>query len=195
VFLQRRDVMPLQIFLVRHGRPSCDERSRIRGRDYPTWVRNYSAAPLDLAVMPPGELVSYAANAGCVITSSISRARASAALLAPDRPILAEPLFDEAAMPHDIGLDVALSPGVWDFWARVAWFFGRSRGGESLGQALTRARAATQRLAELAHEHGSVMLVGHGMMNALIRHQLRRTGWSTSALRSAYWSLMVATSR
>jgi broad specificity phosphatase PhoE len=187
--------MTLQIFLVRHGRPVCDERSWIRGRDYPAWVRDYDAAPLDLAVRPPGELVSHAANAGFVVTSSIRRARASAALLAPARHIPAEPLFDEAAMPHDIGLSLALSPAVWGFWSRVAWFSGRSRGGESLGQALARARAATQRLAELAQEHGSVMLVGHGMMNALIRHQLRRAGWSTSALRSSYWSVMVATSR
>jgi broad specificity phosphatase PhoE len=142
-------------------------------------------------VVPSEEVEACARNAGSVITSTMNRSRASAERIAPGRAHLSDPVFNESTLPR-FNLGLPLPPKLWDLIARIAWFCGWSPDGESLSEARERARRGARLLAELAHAHGSVMLVGHGIMNALIRHELRRAGWKTSGLRSAYWSLMVA---
>ncbi len=125
----------------------------------------------------------------CIATSDLPRARESAQLIAPGRSLVCDPVFAEAEVPSSIPLRVALAPRYWSVLARLAWFCGWSRGVESLREARARARRAAARLAELAAEHGSVMLVGHGMMNRLISGALRGGGWSGAASGFAFWSV------
>ncbi len=66
----------------------------------------------------------------------------------------------------------------WRLLFRSAWFCGLSRHTESIAVSNRRARAAAERLVELAEAHGCVLLIGHGIMNILIGRQLRRLGWS-----------------
>ena len=134
----------LEILLVRHGRPACDYRTRIRGRDLGQWAEAYEHAPLDLTLAPPAELVARAATIPLVVTSTIRR-------------------------------------------ARVAWLLGWSRDVESLREATSRAARAADRLVSLASTHGSVMLVGHGMLNTLICRELRRAGWRGTGSPRTYW--------
>jgi broad specificity phosphatase PhoE len=126
---------------------------------------------------------------GCVASSTLQRACESAQLLAAGRPLFCDPLFVETEIPSRISLRLALAPRYWSVLARAAWFCGWSRGVESLREARDRAHHAADRLDELAREHGSVMLVGHGMMNRLISRALRRSGWRGSAPGVAYWSV------
>ncbi len=177
----------IEILVVRHGRPACDYRTRIRGRDLGQWAEAYEHAPLDLALAPPAELVVRAATIPLVVTSTIRRARDSAALVAPGRPALNDPLFDEAGLPTSIELGVALRPIHWGALARVAWLLGWSGDVESLREATSRAARAADRLAGLALTHGSVMLVGHGMLNTLICRELRRAGWKGTGSPRTYW--------
>jgi broad specificity phosphatase PhoE len=54
---------------------------------------------------------------------------------------------------------------------------------------VVRARGAAQRLIELARERGSVLLVGHGVMNRLIAAALLARGAvGPRRLRSGYWT-------
>ena len=181
----------LQIILVRHGRPACDDRTPIAGWAFGAWVRGYDDAPIDVTVPPPASLRARASAIGCIATSSLRRARESAAVLAADRTFVYERLFAEAGIPSSIHLSLALPPRLWTFLSRVAWCCGWSRGVESLREARRRALRAAERLVELASEHGSVMLVGHGVMNTLISGALRRSGWRGSASGSAFWSVGV----
>jgi broad specificity phosphatase PhoE len=71
----------------------------------------------------------------------------------------------------------------------MAWYCGWSDGAESVHDARRRARRAAERLAELAREHRSVMLVGHGETNRLISRALRRMGWDGTGSGRAYWSV------
>jgi broad specificity phosphatase PhoE len=71
----------------------------------------------------------------------------------------------------------------------VAWHIGWSQGAESVREARRRAQRAAERLVELAREHGSVMLIGHGQINRLIARALRRMGWHGSRPGRAYWSV------
>jgi broad specificity phosphatase PhoE len=178
----------LEIYLVRHGRPVGADGPSVCGSDYHSWTQEYDQAPLDPNSAPPRELVARAVGVACVVTSTLSRSRASAALLTSVHPLLCDSVFDETPVPSAFKLGLALRPPLWDLLARVAWFCGWSGGTESLAVARKRAQRAADRLAELARAYGTVMLVGHGMMNALIRQELRRTGWSSTRLRFGYWS-------
>lgn len=183
---------PLEILLVRHGRPVCDEITRIRGSAFGAWVRAYDSASLDPSVVPSQGTRARAAAVGCIVTSTLSRARESVAVLAPARSVICDSVFDEVPLPATFDLGLALEPRTWDFLARAAWFCGWSGGGEPFRLARTRAGMAAERLIALARQHHSVMLVGHGLMNALIRHRLQRARWSTEPLRTSYWSIMAA---
>jgi broad specificity phosphatase PhoE len=123
----------------------------------------------------------------CLVTSTMRRAVESAAVLAPGRAPLVNPLFDEAETPTAIRTRLALTPGHWDAIARGAWFLGWSPGVESLNHARRRAARAAAHLAGLATDHGSALLVGHGMLNTLIADALRQEGWIGMGRPRAYW--------
>jgi len=179
-----------QIFLVRHGKPACDDWTPVEGSAFARWVRDYDDASIDVTVPPPASLQAQASAMGCVATSTLKRACESAKLLVPGRAFLCDPLFAEAGIPSRIPLRLALAPRHWSLLARVVWFCGCSHGAESLREARGRAHRAAERLGELAREHGSVMLVGHGVMNRLISRALRRSGWRGSASGFAFWSVI-----
>jgi broad specificity phosphatase PhoE len=176
-----------EILLVRHGRPVCDHASRIPGCDFTRWVDAYDRAPLDVRSQPSAGLRAQVATIHCLVTSTMRRAVDSAAVLAPGRTALTTPLFDEAGVPTAIRTRLPLAPGHWDVIARGAWFMGWSPGVESFTEARVRATRAADRLADLAAEHDSVMLVGHGMLNTLIARALRRNGWAGKGSPRAYW--------
>ena len=176
-----------RILLVRHGRPVCEHASRIRGCDFARWVNAYESAALDVRSRPSAELLAQAATSPCLVTSTMRRAVESAAVLSPGRTPLTNPLFDEAGIPTAMRTRLALAPAHWDAIARSAWFLGWSPGVESFKEASVRADRAADRLAHLAAEHESVMLVGHGMLNTLIAKALRRNGWTGRGSPRTYW--------
>ncbi len=178
-----------EILLVRHGRPLCEYGTRVRAPDFSGWVQAYEDAPIDVALPPPADLRSRAQAAAYIVTSTQRRARESAALLAPTRPYLSEPVFDEAKIPTGINLPLSLRPIHWIVLARLAWFCGWSGQVESVREVRSRAARAAARLVALAQAHSPVMLVGHGLLNALIRHELRRSGWTRLRFQSGYWGI------
>jgi broad specificity phosphatase PhoE len=176
-----------EILLVRHGVPDCDHRSPIRGRDFARWVREYDAAPLDRTILPPAVLRARASAVSLVVTSTMRRSLESARVIAPDHAVVSDPLLNEAGIPTALDVPLALRPLHWDAIARLAWLVGWAGGAESVVEARGRATDAATHLAGLAARHGSVMLVGHGMLNSLIARALRRAGWTGSGLTRRYW--------
>ena len=122
------------------------------------------------------------------MTSPLRRSVESAALVAPGRPVLCEPLFIEAGMPVSSSVTMVIRPRRWTVLSRIAWVLGWSEGRESWPAARHRAKLAANRLGELAKEKGSVLLVGHGLLNLLIQRALRATGWTGGGWRADYWS-------
>lgn len=177
----------IEILLVRHGVPMCDHRTRIRGCDFGDWVTAYDNAPIDPASRPAAQLAERVSAMPCVATSILRRAIESASIVAPGRPLVSDPLFNEAAIPTAIQLRLALPPGQWDALARAAWLLGWAPGAESAREASARAARAADQLIALATQHGGVALVGHGMLNSLITRALRRAGWTGSGSPRSYW--------
>jgi broad specificity phosphatase PhoE len=178
-----------EIVLIRHGKPACDDRTPIPGTDFARWMRDYDDAGLDATLAPPEGLRAHAAAMGCIATSTLKRSRESAQLLVPGRSVTGDPLFVEAEIPSRFSVRLSLAPRSWSVLARAGWFCGWSDGVESWREARGRARRAAERLGELARQRGSVMLVGHGMMNRLISQVLRRQGWRGPPSGFSLWSV------
>ena len=170
--------------------PVCDHATRIRGSDFGQWVDAYDCAPLDPERTPPAAVRNRVAATSCIATSALRRSLESAEALAPGRPLVSDPLFNEAGVPTAIPWHFTLRPDHWDALARIAWLAGWARETESFRGAIARADRAAERLIDLARAHGSVTLVGHGMLNTLIARALRRRGWKGGGSPRSYWGLV-----
>ena len=181
----------MQIALVRHGRPEVDS-PRVPADGLPAWVRAYDRAGIDPSHPPPSALGALASAAEHLVSSDLPRAIESLRTLAPDHRAPGERIFREAGFPGLPAIPIHLDPQFWATAARVAWFLGWSRSTEGLAPARSRAGSAARQLAALAEAHGSVLLVGHGIFNALIAWELRAASWQGPFWPTgAYWSTAV----
>lgn len=176
----------MQITLLRHGRPGFNLAGYARAGELPGIAASYDAA----GVMgePPADVVRIVNDHGAVVCSDLQRSLESAKALGIEDIHSVDALFREAALPHFDNGSLRLPVGAWVAMLRVLWLFGFSRNGESFGKAKSRATDAAQRLIQLAHEHESVVLVGHGLMNHLIARALISSQWQGPAWPgSGYW--------
>lgn len=181
----------MQIALVRHGKPKV-ESSRVTAEHLDSWIGAYDRAGIDPALPPPPRVREIAAAAAYALSSDLPRSVESLRALAPQRPAPGERIFREAGLPRLPSTPVRLDPQLWALLARIGWFLGWSRATESAASARRRARAASQQLSALAADHGSVMLVGHGIFNGLIAWELRAKGWRGPIWPTGgYWSAAV----
>ncbi len=166
----------MKIVLARHGKPDWDFKTPIPGHALAAWLRGEKDAPLDPRDRPSAELEQLARQATCLIATPLRRSLESARLLAPAAVPLVDAHFQEPDLPCAIRSSVRLSPDVWAWLARTAWFCGWSAGVEPYKAARARASKAAAVLSARA-EAGIVVVVGHGLMNVFIARQLRRSGW------------------
>jgi broad specificity phosphatase PhoE len=181
----------MRITLLRLGEPAFRLGGIVRARELKDIARAYDAA--GIVGQPPPLVIEAVRGHKVVICSALARSRDSARALGfTDHET--DPLFNEAAMPHFSSGSVALPTGVWVIVLRLLWLFAFSRNGESYVGALARARQGAERLAELAGDHGEVLLVGHGLTNYLIARALRAQGWEGPASPGrGYWECGVYT--
>ena len=181
--------MQRSIILVRHGRSSLRAPKRLTSDRLRSTARRYNEAGIRATPRPSAPLRRQARAVGVIMCSDARRAVESARVLDRTRQLLIDPLFREAGLPVDTRLPLRLSFDSWVWIAAIAWFWGWSRGTESLAEARRRAGTAARRLVGLSTRHRSVMLVGHGVFNALIAAELQRRGWQGPAWRptAAHW--------
>lgn len=81
------------------------------------------------------------------------------------------------------------NPKVWLIFFRILWLFGYSQNCESFKETKLRAKKATEKLIDLSKQHKAIILVGHGIMNRLIRKELILYKWDeTKKLKSNNWN-------
>lgn len=168
----------MEVILVRHGKPDFPVSTRIASREIPRLIRAYDEAPLEAASQPPQALVDLVHGCECIVCSDLPRSQASAARLGIAQIHHSDPLFREARLPHTSLPLPKLSPLFWFLLFRALWFAGFSANGEGVREAKARARRAARKLEELAHAHGTVLFVGHGLFNTLIAKELLADRWS-----------------
>ena len=181
----------MEIVLARHGKPKLDRRAWVTPRQMAEWIRRYNSSDVLTTEVPPAAL-KKAEECGIVASSTLRRCVQSAQRVAPNREIATEQVFCEAGLPHSRWGFPPLPLPAWFFIFRVAWFWGYSANAEPLSGAKARARSAAAKLAELAEQHQSVFVVGHGIMTMLIARQLLLLGWrGPKRPANGYWRYSV----
>ena len=181
----------MKIILMRHGKPALKDFTAMASAAMAPWIADYDRSEIGTNA-PTSEAMAAVRNIGLAATSTAPRALTSLAALGI-APTIKDSVFCEAALPVVSVPFLRLSPFSWALVFRLLWLFRLARGPESYTQAKQRAHQASDRLAALAGStSGSVLLLGHGIMNRLIARQLRRQGWAeTSSGGSGYWSVAV----
>lgn len=177
----------MEISLVRHGRSQCVNKSRLTCEDFLKWIEEYDRSGVLEELSFPPVTVEKVTTAGIVVTSDLLRSIDSTRLLGADG--ISDSMFRETELPRVNIRGLRLSSSIWAVWFRLLWFCGYSKKCESIGVAKERAKGASRKLTEMAKEHGSVVLVGHGFFNMLISKELKRNGWvGRSKASSKHWS-------
>ena len=180
---------PLEIVLARHGRSEFSVGSWVAGGSLGDLVRRYDEAGITRATGPPPALVALAARSQCVVASDLKRAVESAQVLAAGKEVVVDPGLREARLPDSLGLSVSLPPAVWVVIGQIAWWMNLSTSAETIAATRLRASRAAEALESRAEQHGSVLVVGHGMFNRFIAAHLRQRGWQgPRVMPSAHWS-------
>ena len=180
-----------QIVLARHGRPDlpADLGRAISGREIGRWYRGYDASGIVDAVEPPACLRAAAAAAGCVVASDSRRALETAARLGVTDKVRVEPALREVGFPESLALPVRLSPVAWVLIARAMQMLRCCECDEAVPATRARAAIAVETLSQLADDHGTLVVVGHGWFNRFVARELRRRGWRGPRWPpTGYWS-------
>lgn len=184
----------MEIIILRHGKVNYPPIKMISASEFTRWVASYNTNELDKSSQPSEAAKNIASEVKAIVCSKLSRSLDSARLLGVEEITLAHSLFNEADMPITPWRYPKLSVRIWAIFFRLGWFFGYSNGSESFKEARDRARRAAQQLVELANEHQSVLLIGHGIMNRFIASALKSKGWTGPHSPSKkYWEYGVYT--
>jgi broad specificity phosphatase PhoE len=158
--------------------PKIDKDRLLNATEFGFWVSEYNAAGINVGCRPPQHAIEQVSRCAFVVCSSLPRSMESAKALGIESIDVCEAMFREMDMPHANRSFPRLSPAMWTVLFRLIWAVGYSANTESFKEARERARSCAQRLAELASVHGTVLLVGHGLLNWFIAWHLKKMGWS-----------------
>lgn len=154
------------------------------------WRERYDAAGIDRGSPPPDEVRAMVARAGCVVTSDLPRAIASARAAGARATEIWQDLR-EAGLPTPRWPALRLAARTWCALARVGWFLGWAPDGcEDPRAVQRRATGASLALAALAERAGIVVVIGHAVFNGFLARALRRKGYVGPRWPGArHWSL------
>jgi broad specificity phosphatase PhoE len=153
----------VRITLLRHGRPDFEWQRSVKGSEFRSLEGEYDSA--DVVGNPPEDSLNLALHHKCVVCSDLPRSIQSAKALGVDSIHYSSAIFREMNLPYFDNVPIKLPLKYWVVLLRSLWFFGFSKNTESITIAKTRAKTASEKLMELADEHQSVLLVGHGFLN------------------------------
>jgi broad specificity phosphatase PhoE len=177
----------MEIILGRHGRPEVAQAQWMTPRALRRWIAEFNDGGI-LSGQIPQSTSFAAARCKVIVASTLRRSYQSAQLLASSQLVVTEDLITEAGMPNPSWPLPALPIAVWLVIFRIAWYCGYSHNAESISEASMRGQAAADVLIDIASAHGSVFVVGHGIMTTLIARRLLQTGWSGPRRpANAYW--------
>lgn len=153
-------------------------RLKLSAGELKSLITAFNTSGLNELKMPTSEALCLAKSCKAVACSDLPRSIESAKALGVQTIDLIDPVFREAALPHPDWRYPKLTLFTWLFLFRALWFLGFSNhNGEPILSAKNRAAKAGLRLRQMAEAHGSVMLIGHGIINQLIAKILRTNGW------------------
>jgi broad specificity phosphatase PhoE len=168
----------MQIHLVRHGRSAFAFPERwITLGEFRDWIEEYNRTGIAEDSLPPAEVVALLHDDPVLVCSDYPRSVESAARLAPRSTLRISAVYREVGRPLPWDVRLRLPLAHWDRISVLCWKGNLSAADESVWAARVRAEEAAGELTGLAQRFSRALLVGHGMVNAMIGNALRRKGW------------------
>lgn len=182
--------IPMKIILIRHGKPDVNTDKKLSADDMARWIEDYDYSKV--SDNPPLVLSQdISATQSIVVASPLPRALTSLKRLGIE-PDIIDPLFREAPLPLFNFRGLKLLPLTWAFWLRILWLAGYSGVVESRSLTHRRSVAAANQLIDLAEKNGTVLLMGHGIMNRMIGSRLKKERFRVTAeTGKSYWRAVV----
>lgn len=176
----------VQITILRHGKPEFEWERYARGSEIRSLVKIYDSA--GIIGNPSAESLNLAGQHDYVVCSDLPRSLQSASAIGATTVHLSDSVFREMNIPYFDNLSITLPIRLWAVVLRGLWFLGFSKNTESITEAKYRAKLASEKLIELAAEHHSVLLVGHGFLNHYVAKELLANNWKgPSTPGKKYW--------
>ena len=181
---------------MRHGKPTFDLEDlkplTFSANSLKEIVEKYETSSLDLSCLPNIDSMTVSKQCSVLLSSDLPRAIESCQLLKPEEKIICDACFRESALPYLNWNFPKLTFFTWAIIFRLLWLFGFSLNGESIKAARFRAKQGANQLEHYAKSEGSVLLLGHGIMNRLLVRELISRKWTvTKKTGEKYWSFTV----
>jgi phosphohistidine phosphatase SixA len=177
-----------EIILIRHAKVDVSSDTTMYAHELKAWVKNYDNAEIDLESLPDENLKKLVAKAGIIVCSTAYRTAQTAKVLG----VVAKeknPMFNEVPIPD---MDIPFfkfKAKTWLILMRVVMFLRLGGQKISLKRSKLQAEKAAQRLMALSEEYGSVVLIGHGGTNWMIRKALLKEGWVLKEASNKNWGV------
>ncbi|MDD2450299.1 MAG: hypothetical protein PHU67_00105 [Sulfurovum sp.] len=165
-----------QITFIRHAKVDMDSILPIYSRELTAWEERYNSAQIVTETLPEDALIQRIRSADYVVSSTLKRSIDSLGLLEVEIDEK-NGLFNEAAIPRLNGVRLKMKPVHWLVLFRLLSLLGVGRWAGTLRETRKEAQKAAERLSQLSAEHDHIVLMGHGVMNWLIRKELSKKGW------------------
>lgn len=174
--------MDMEIRLIRHGKPQFWSRyepyTLLKGSRVGSVLMDYNNSGVMRSSRPPASSVVSAQGAAVAYCSGLRRTIETASTLGVRCKLMEDPVFLEPEIPHGFWKGVRLPLAAWFMISQLLWHLGYSRNCEPIKRARARADKAARLLINAAKAHGTVLVVGHSMMNGMIFDMLKRYGWT-----------------
>ena len=182
----------MRILLIRHGQPHIALRPCAGHAGFADYIAAYEDAGLSSSSLPPAELQDLVRELDQVFTSGLPRSHQSAAVLAPQAELIADPMFVEAPLAAPAIPLLQMRVPKWAVLSRVLWYAGFHPRIENPKAAARRAAQAASTLIARARHSGTAALVAHGYFNWMIGRELARRGFARSGGHKArYWNTVI----
>jgi broad specificity phosphatase PhoE len=165
----------MKIIIIRHAKVLINKR-KIYANELKSVVEEYDQAPIDEYIENHMELQNLADEVNYFVSSGLRRSVDSLALLGENADVIDE-IFAEVESPYTKRKILKLSLYTWGFIFKVLWSLGYTGGSRSYKESKEDALKASFLLEYFAEEHGTVLLLGHGLKNMLIVTVLKSLGW------------------
>ncbi|MEJ2613047.1 MAG: phosphoglycerate mutase family protein [Candidatus Thiodiazotropha sp.] len=171
----------MKIILMRHGEPKINLSDMVKERysaiEIEPLIKAYNESGLNAQNKPTSKALRVTKTCKAVVCSDLPRSIESAKALRVSKICLIDSVFRESDLPYAEWRYPRLELFTWFLFFRAIWFLGYSNNGEPISSARKRSKIAFLKLKQIVDEHGSVMLIGHGIINRLVAKELRKNGW------------------
>ena len=167
-----------KITFIRHAKVDMDSSQPISAKMLKTWEEAYNNAPILKDIPQDKTLHKIFDEVDYIISSTLRRTKDSIVLLGSSVDE-SNALFNEAQIPTLHGHFIKLKPTSWMVLFRLFSLVGFGRWAVTLKETKKQAEEASIFLVKRSEEHDNIILVGHGVMNWLIRKELLSLEWKS----------------